>query len=262
MKRIIYILLCLSIIFALLGSTVSFAEELTEEPETSVEADADANSEVIEDSTSETVPPLETTQPDAPELDVTTEDVTVQSTDTAAEEQNLFTRLYEAFDRYKGEIFATGGGGLLLALSLILKRSLKVSTKSLLTRATISDEKQTAIVSGLNEMIDGYNDIKIHSENMQTKLQEYGDRIIAVYEANCSLEKKIEDLFHVVISLMDKEITQNAEVMEVLSSVYANNKALPQGIKDFVALKRSENAKLVQEAAEITHKNEGGATNE
>ena len=56
---------------------------------------------------------------------------------------------------------------------------------------------------------------------------------------------------------MDKEIAQNGEVMDVLSSVYTNNKALSQGVKDYVALKRAENVKIMQEAAILVHKDEG-----
>lgn len=235
MKRILYFILVFMLSIMLIGSTVAFAEETVDETV----------------ATDETV----------------VEDVASEATKSEAD-PTFFTRLYEAFTTNKSDIFTLGGSAVLFVLSLILRKDFGSSSKKVvesiahvLSKTDISNEKQDAIVGGLNEMVDGYNEIKEQSGAVQRKISEFGDQIATIYEANCSLEKKIDDVFHVIISLMDTEIAQNAEVMEVLSSVYANNKALPQGIKDFVHLKRTENAKLVQEATALVH-NEGGTAHE
>jgi hypothetical protein len=243
MKRIIYILWAFILMFALCG-VVSSAEE----------ASVDEAPEVVDDETVEVAPPVEETVIETPAED---------------EHETVFTRLYEWFTESKTDVFTLGGSAVLFALSLILKRDMGSTAKKtidgisrVLSKADVSDEKQNAIVGGLNEMVDGYNEIKNQSEEVKICIAEVTSQIATVTQSNASLEAKIDNVFNVILSLMDKEIMQNAEVMEVLSSVYANNKALPQGIKDFVALKRSENAKLVQEAAILVHKDEGGTVNE
>jgi hypothetical protein len=105
-------------------------------------------------------------------------------------------------------------------------------------------------------MVDGYNDIKKKSEAVEKTVTDFANDMRIITESNKSLEAKIDNFFDVITQLMDKEIQQNAEVMDVLASVYTNYDALPKGIKDFVSLKRTENAKLVQEATVLVHKEE------
>lgn len=232
MKKIFYTLLVFLLIFTCVGSTVSFAEEAAED------------TVIIED---DAVKP-----PSEPEA-----------------EPNIFTRLYEAFTSNKTDIFTIGGSAILLVLSLILRKDVGATSKNVvdgiarvLSKTDVSNEKQDAIVGGLNEMVDGYNEIKSQSEAVKKEIDRFGTQINDIIKSNESLEVKVDHFFTIIVSLMDKEILQNAEVMEVLSSVYANNQALPQGIKDFVALKRTENAKLVQEASVLVHKDEGGNNND
>lgn len=273
MKRVIYIIFTLIVAFSLFGSVVSFAEEAIEGgemppsgeevpeevPEEAPEAEPEVVPEVEPEVEPETEPEVEPEVEPTPEVD-------------SEEKPDIFTRLYEAFMGNKTELFTLLGSGVLFVLSMILKKDLGASSAKMvegiskvLSKTDISDEKQNAIVGGLNQMVDGYNDIKTESAEMREKLegvcgtikkdmQVFADEIKGVVQSNAELDSKIENLFNVVIALMDKEITQNAEVMEVLSAVYENNSALPQGIKDYVALKRTENAKVVVEAGEIIHK--------
>ena len=221
MKRIFYILLAFAVCFCLFGSTVALAAEATEAPE-------EVTSEAEEDS-----------------------------------DANFFSRMYEAFVDNKTDIFTVSGSLLLFGISMLLKKDVGSTSKhivdniaTVLSKADISDSKQTAIVNGLNEMVDGYNEIKEKSEAVEKTVTNFAKDMRAIIESNESLEAKIDNFFTVITQLMDKEILQNAEVMEVLASVYVNNDALPKGIKDFVSLKRTENAKLVQEATELVHKDE------
>ena len=238
MKRILYFMLVFILAITLLGSTVAFAEEIAEDTATTDETTVDNAG------------------------------VEIPETEKEVADPTFFTRLYEAFTSNKTDIFTLGGSAALFVLSLILRKDFGSASKNVvdgiarvLSKTDISNEKQDAIVGGLNEMVDGYNEIKTQSGIVQEKMLEFGEQITTIYEANCSLEKKIDDVFHVILSLMDTEITQNAEVMEVLSSVYANHHALPDGIKNFVQLKRTENAQLVQKAAVLVH-NEGGTAHE
>lgn len=190
-------------------------------------------------------------------------------TEETESNETIFTRLYEAYLGNKSEVFTVGGSALLFVLGMFFKKSSTASAKQIvdgiarvLAKTDLSDEKQNAIVGGLNEMVDGYNDIKLQSTILKQRVDEFAADMSKVRDTNVSLEEKIDHFFTVMVSLMDKEILQNATVMEVLSSVCANNDDLPKGIKDFVSLKRTENAQLVHEAALIEHKDEGGVASE
>jgi predicted nuclease with TOPRIM domain len=146
-------------------------------------------------------------------------------------------------------------------LSLILRKDLGNSSKSLvssiatvLSKTDMSAERQEAIVGGLNEMIDGYEDIKKQSDYVKEKMSEFVEVINEVSKSNAGLETKLADTYNGVVTLIEKLVLQNAEIMDVLDSVYVNNRALSQGVKDFVALKHSENGKLVQETISFIHK--------
>lgn len=235
MKRIIYIMTLFMLCFMLMCPLSISAEEGVE-----------ASDETLE--TGESVG-----------VDTDVDSVTNETTE-APENANLFTRLYEAFTNNRSEIFTLGGSGILFVLSMLLKKDFGASSKALsstlstmLSKTDMSAERQEAIVGGLNEMIDGYEQIKEQSDYVREKMSEFNESVKAVVDSNKEFETKITAMFELVMNLIDKEIIQNAEVMEVLSTVYTNNGAIPKGIKDFIALKRSENAKIVQEAATICH---------
>ena len=239
MKRIIYILWAFILMFALIGAVVSSAEELPE---------------VAEDEAVEVISP--------------TDEVVIEPSEEE-EHETVFTRLYEWFTESKTDVFTLGGSAVLFVLSLILKKDMGATAKKtvdglakVLSKADLSDEKQDAIVGGLNEMVDGYNEIKAQSEEVKACMADVTSQISAITSSNSALEDKIDNVFNVIVSLMDKEIMQNSAVMELLSSVYSNNAALPQGIKDLVVLKHSKSEKAAQEAAIIINGDEGGVTNE
>ena len=149
MKRIIYIFITLIITLSFVLPVVAYASEHTEEGEipSSVEEVPEQNPE-------------------------NTEDI------------NIFTRLYEAFVGNRTEVFSLLGSGVLLVLSIILKKDLgAVSNRiidniaKVLSKSDVSEKKQSAIIDGLNEMVDGYNEIREKTELMQIDLQKVGERI-------------------------------------------------------------------------------------
>lgn len=238
MKRILYFITIISLVAMLFCPIVASAEEGSEEPTITEEEVTETPEEVAPESTEEVVP------------EVYEED-----------EPNIFTRLYEAFLGNKTDIYTIGGSVVLLVLSLILRKDLGTSSKSLvssiatvLSKTDMSAERQEAIVGGLNEMIDGYEDIKKQSDYVKEKMTEFVEVIEEVSKSNAGLETKLADTYNGVVNLIEKLVLQNAEIMDVLDSVYVNNRALSQGVKDFVALKHSENGKLVQETIALIHK--------
>ena len=249
MKRIIYILTVFTLCFLMISPLAISAEEGTTNPSDEIIETEETSEEVLENDSETAI--------EGTEVEITTDETeNTEDTKTA----NIFTRLYEAFINNKGEIFTLGGSGILFVLSMLLKKDLGTSSKSLantissvLAKTDLSAERQEAIVGGLNEMIDGYENIKQQSDYVREKMGEFDESVKSVVNSNKEFETKVTAMFELVMNLIDKEIIQNAEVMEVLSTVYTNNGAIPKGIKDFIALKRSENAKIVQEAATICH---------
>lgn len=248
MKRIIYIIAMLTMCIMLMCPITTSAEEL----DVSVPApDEITSGEVTLDEGVDAI---------VGELTVIEEE---------EEKHNIFTRLYEAFCDNKTEVFTLGGSTILLILSIILKKDLGSSSKkivsgisSVLSKSDLSSERQEAIVVGLNEMIDGYEEIKQQSTYIKDKILSFESAVERVESSNSEVNTKLTEMFTVLVHLISKEMRQNTELMEVLSTVYTNNEAIPQGIKDFVSLMRTENVKLVQEASQLTNKDsaEGGET--
>jgi hypothetical protein len=219
MKKILYIMISVMLVFVLACPIVSSAEgELTEEV--------------------------------VPEAEIS------ETVETEAEtEPNIFTRLYEAVTENKTDIFTILSGGILFGLSLILKKDVKSVANStisgigkVLAKTDLTEERQNAIVEGLNGMVDSYDAIKKQSGEIVSAFSEFQAQIDEIKGSNKSLEEAIAKISDTIVKLMDTEITQNAEVMDVISSIYLNVNSLPQGVKNFVMQKRTENAKLVDEA--------------
>ena len=241
MKRIIYIITVFSL-FLMLACPLSISAE-----------------EIDTAQIGDTSDPVEETVSDAVEAEETTTVPADKITDEEDTNTNIFTRLYEAFCDNKSEVFTLGGSSILLILSIILKKELGSSSKTIvngiadvLKNSDISTERQEAIVGGLNEMIDGYEEIKGQTEYVKKKIEEFKEAVERVESSNSAVDAKLAEMFTTLTDLIVKEMRQNTELMEVLSTVYTNNEAIPQGIKDFVSLMRTENVKLVQEASEIT----------
>lgn len=226
MKRILYFLLVFTVAISIFGSTVAFAEEIIEGT-------------------------------DAP------------STVTESEDVDFFTRIYEAFKEHKSDIFTLASSSVLFVISMILKKDLGTTLKHVvdniarvLSKTDVSAEQQKAIVGGLNEMVDGYNEIKQLSEDVSEKLAGFDEQMQSIINSNGDLEIKINQWFDLLSSIMEKSILQNADVMEVLTSICTNSQHMPKGIKDYTVLKRTDSAKLVKEAVTLIHKDEGGVANE
>ena len=193
MKRIIYFVAVLTFIFAFTCSMVAFADEVETVPEATTETT---------ESSPETTPPVESVT-EAPE----------------APKPTIFTRLYEAFTSNKTEVFTLGSGAVLFILGLLSRKDAGVTARKLidnianvLSKTDLSNEQQSAIVNGLNEMVDGYNDIKSRSAAMESELRDFAFIMGNLAKSNDNLQTKLDHVFDVIVTLMDKEIMQELQL--------------------------------------------------
>ena len=163
----------------------------------------------------------------------------------------------------KTDIISFGGSFVVIIFGIFSKKgssSNASSIKAMLSQVQGDTERgndtQLAIVQGLNQMIDGYNNIKDICIKMFDRYEEMfnavseilksnGDLADNLKKFNCELATKLFAGNKELKTLLEKELTQNSSIIEILTSVYVNSKALPQGVKDLVQLKHSQNLQLV-----------------
>ena len=123
----------------------------------------------------------------------------------------------EFFYRYRAEIFSATGSFILFVLGLDFKLMGSKENKHL-------DENLMAtrgpLVDAMNGMIDGYNAMKAGYDE-RALIDEGRDRAMAIVMA------------------------QNTFLMEMLQTVYANSKNLPQGVKNIINIKYAKCLKAI-----------------
>ncbi len=230
MKKIFYIFVCLLIISSMIGLPLAcFAAD-----------------EPIEKTTDAEDPALDNTENDAP----------------AEPSATIFDRIYEFVTENKTDLISFGGTLGVIIFGIVSKKgssSNALSIKSMVSQVQgeteRSNDTQLAMVQGLNQMIDGYNNIKDVCTKMFERYEELFNAVSEILKSNVELSdnlKRFNDelatgLFsrnNELKTLLEKELAQNTSIIEILSSVYVNSK-LPQGVKDLVQLKHSQNLKLV-----------------
>ncbi len=218
-KRYFAIILCMITFFALLIQPLSVGATEATEQETDVvtEAVAEAESVTVEASA----------LPDEGE-------------ETAEGEHTIFTRVYEFASEHSAEVLSVAGSGLLLVLNLVLKHVNTKSTRSITKElVTIKGDtlqtlgSQAAVVQTVNSMIEGYNKLAEEYRELKEAYDTYG---AADGERN-----------RVVGAL----VAQNTAILEILTTVYANSKNLPQGVKDLVNLKYANCLKTLENDSQL-----------
>lgn len=137
-------------------------------------------------------------------------------------EHDVFTRLWEYFNEYKTEILGALGDIAIFILAWLIKiRSDKTKASTMAT-----NKSQTAVVGVINEMVDGYNSLK-------ASYDKYG---------------MTEDDRNRVVGAL---VAQNAAILETLVTMCANNKNLPQGVKDLVMLKYANCLKMLDDDEQL-----------
>ena len=140
--------------------------------------------------------------------------------------QSIFTRLWEFFDQHKDFIVDIIGFVSLIAMLFyegrVRKKSgigLTGSLSKLFAGTAAVSESQNSVVSAANDMLAGYE--KVCESNKELRLE-----VESVRKAGEGRDKLVGAL-----------AVQMSAVLEILMSVYANSKNLPQGVKDIVSLR-------------------------
>ena len=155
---------------------------------------------------------------DAPETVETQNNIVDKDSQKFQIFRDIFTRTWEFCLENKKEVITVFGDGALLVFGLFVKKRWSKHTKDIendleqVKNDTSGTFKlHSKVVGGFNEMVDGY-------KGMQNE-----------YKKNQTVE---EDRNRLIGAVM----VQNTAILEMLSTVYVNNKNLPQGVKDLITL--------------------------
>lgn len=226
-------------------TTVSTTESTTTETETTVPT--------TESTATTTETTISTTESTASTAETTTETATgiattPETTETTAitwdtggtgsgdiKNNTLFSRLWEFVKRYSTEVVTAIGSAALFVLNFLLKNSSKKSADA--TKRSLSDisdvvsgtnNGQTAVVGAINNLIAGYNELKLNYDEMKNSYDTYG-------AAEAERNRVVGAVF-----------ATNTAILEILTTVYANNRNLPQGVKDLVNLQYANCLKTLE----------------
>jgi hypothetical protein len=164
-----------------------------------------------------------------------------QSSETIAEEpQTVLTRLWEFVDKYKAEALTLIGDVALVLIAVYIKLKNGKGTKEINEALNTIREKtgitltnQDNVVGVINNLIDAYNVQAEAYIKLQEAYQKYGAT---------ELDR------NKVLGALAAEI---ATVLEILSTVYVNNRNLPQGVKDLVTIKYANCLKALENDEEL-----------
>lgn len=175
-------------------------------------------------------------------LAVTATDVTEEVTEPAETENaetgpisdgesdlhTIYTRLWEYCNENRTELLGLVGDALIFVLAVFIKikndRKTKAITSDLAvvkSDASGTHSSQNSVIGAVNSMIDGYNSMR------------------ETYERYEGLEDDRNKLIGAVF-------VQNTAILEILTTVYANSKNMPQGVKDLVNLKYANCLKALE----------------
>lgn len=138
---------------------------------------------------------------------------------TETAEPTLFTRVWEYIESNKEVVVSAAGNIVLFACAVMTyirnkrRNNLIIGGVSKLETGTqVIGGQQSSVVNAMNSLIENYN-------AMADKYERYG-----------SLEGT-RDKYAVAM------VTQSYAILEILHTVYANSKNIPQGVKDLINLK-------------------------
>lgn len=164
----------------------------------------------------------------APELENV--DDTQSDPDTA--NVTFFGRIWEFIVLHKEEIFTVVGNIVLITYMIVKNKKSKTTLMELGTNLTSvktgvnnTATLQNNVVEVTNELIEGYNKFETAINNFDSLENERYKTMLAA-------------------------AAQTKAILEILTTVYANSKNLPQGVKDIVNLKYADVLKLVSDSDE------------
>jgi hypothetical protein len=180
--------------------------------------------------------PCFATEVDAPEASLAATNTVVEE----AETHTIFTRLWEFVNQYKGEVLTLIGDVALVIIAIYIKIKNNKGTKEMNSALNtikqetgISLSNQGNVVNVINNLIDSYNVQAAEYTKLKEAYEKYGAT---------ELDR------NKVIGALAAEI---ATVLDILSTVYVNNKNLPQGVKDLVNIKYANCLKALENDGEL-----------
>ena len=157
-----------------------------------------------------------------------------------AETHTVFTRLWEFVNQYKGEVFTVIGDFALIVFAVYMKlkngkgtKEINAALDKIKEETGLSLTNQGNVVEVINNLIDSYNAQAAAYMKLQEAYEKYGAT---------ELDR------NKVIGALAAEI---ATVLDILSTVYVNNKNLPQGVKDLVNIKYANCLKALENDGEL-----------
>lgn len=144
-----------------------------------------------------------------------TEQVQTDETTTTAPPETFLTRVESWFNDNFLEFLSTVNFGSILAcivVAIVEKKGNKKANKITLEKLGVNTESNGEVVKAVNSLIDNYNATIEKLNDMETK-NEKRDMICQELE------------------------TFTKAILEILTTVYANNKNIPQAVKDLISLK-------------------------
>ena len=238
MEKVVKFIICLLLVFCLLGPIASFAAaesgdtaDESSPPEKPAEDDgaeipgsneeAPVNSDATDDDATDNTPG-ETADPgteDSLEGNPIAPDDTADTGKETVDTYTLFGRLWEFVEENSAEVTSFISGAAVLIFNAFSNaksnkegRLIKDNLLSIKTSSTRTANSQSSVIDVVNTMTDGYNEMRDFYEKMRGTEDDRNRLIGAV-------------------------AVQNTAVLEILSAVYVHNKNLPQGVKDLVVLK-------------------------
>lgn len=163
------------------------------------------------------------------------------SDSTATEERHtIFSRIWEYVIENKTELLGILGDGVILVLAFLVKIGADKKNKRVADAVAevqkttgLNLSNQQNVVKVVNGMIESYNKLEAEYKAFKETYDKYGQTEIDRNK---------------VIGALAAEV---ATVLEILSTVYANSKNLPQGVKDLISIKYANCLKALESDEEL-----------
>ncbi len=151
----------------------------------------------------------------------------VEPSENDKEETHTFlSRVWEFFETYYPEIAATIGNIIVMIMLIVYNVKSKKKLLNIDTTVVKQSKTQSDIVEVVNGLISEYN-------KLEEKLSKYN---------------ATEDERYAAVGAM---VAQTKAILDILTTVYANSKNIPQGVKDLVNLKYANVLKVVEDTDKL-----------
>ncbi|MBE5757557.1 MAG: hypothetical protein E7345_01320 [Clostridiales bacterium] len=144
------------------------------------------------------------------------------SIETTEENPTFFGRIWEYVKSNYPEIITTITAAGVFLLTTVLPKYLKKRIKNLDDKMLTNNSTQAEVIDVINLLIESYN-------KLEAKIDKYN-------KGEEDRNKAVSDT-----------VKECRAILEILATVYANSKNLPQGVKDLVNLKYANVLKAIEE---------------